>query len=373
MPLYARAMVLQHGRARAGLVSLDLLGLADEAVGGLEDFKRRIAACARHVLVPDEFVLVSTHTHSAPESLALTDLVHTGPFHRWAQFLAEQIGAALQTAAGALRPCRLRAGTIAAPGLSVNRRLRSARGIINPRSVRPSDAVYGPEGPADEQIRVLAFADQADRPAAILVNATAHPVYEMCIKQVSPDYPGEMCRLLEGRHPGAAALMLQGTAGNINPPRVSSGAADAQWHGRRLADLVDQSLAGLCPIAGDELSLRWRSVRLPARTATGRPQAEPLAARIGALRIGQAALVFLPGEPFLEIGQAICKGSPFALTAVMGYSEAWIGYVPTDQAFSNGGYEPGPGRWSRVAPGSAAVMIREARELLNSRHCWSNP
>jgi hypothetical protein len=366
LPLFARALVLDNGRSRVGLVALDLLGLAGEAVGGWDDFKRRVSAHAGDALAADQVVLASTHTHSGPESLALTDLCRTGPFRRWVQLLAEAIGAALKDAAGSLRPCRLVGGVAAAPGLSVNRRIRTARGITAARAVRPSDQVLGPEGPTDEQIRCLAFEDRAGRPIAILVNATTHPVYEMCIKQVSPDYPGELSGVLEERHVGATAIFLQGAAGNINPPQVSSGAADARRHGLRLADLVDQAIPGFPPIAGTELMLRWGTLRLPARTISGGPQAEPLVARIGALRIGRAALVFLSGEPFVEIGLAIGKASPFALTAVVAYAEDYIGYIPTDRAFRNGGYEIGPGRWSRVGPGSEAIVEQEAGRLLTS-------
>ncbi len=366
MPLYARAVVVENSRTRIGVVSLDLLGLAGTAVGGMDDFKRRVSAHAGQAVARDQFVLASTHTHSGPESIGLTDLAQTEPFRKWTEHLARQVGAALQAAAGSLRPGRLLGGSITAPGLSVNRRVRTSRGITAARLIRPTDKVLGPEGPTDDQVRVLSFEAEAGQPAAILVQATAHPVYEMCIKQVSPDYPGEMTNLLEGRHQGAAAMFLQGAAGNINSPEVSSGAADARRHGRRLADIVDQSLGKLHPIAGDELTFRWRTIRLPARTPQGQAQAEPLLTRIGAARIGQAALVFLPGEPFVEIALAICAASPFALTAVAGYAEDYIGYIPTDRAFRNGGYETGPGLWSRVALGSEAVVRQEAIELLKS-------
>lgn len=366
LPLYARAVVVEKGNTRVGLVSMDLLGLAGEAVGGMDHFKRRVSDHAQKALTPDQIVLCSTHTHSGPESLALSDLFQTEPFRRWTQRLAEQIGAALQAAVESLRPCRIACGSVAAPGLSLNRRIRTARGITSVRGIRPSDKVIGPEGPIDEQVRVLAFNDEADRPAAVLVHATAHPVYEMCIKRVSPDYPGEMARLVEERHPGAAALFLQGAAGNVNPPQVSTGETDSRRHGRQLADLVEQSLAKLRAVEDSQLAIRWRTVRLPARTPTGQPQTEPLVARIGAKRVGQAALVFLPGEPFVEIGLAIRAASPFAWTAVVGYAESYIGYIPTDRAFRNGGYETGPGRWSRVAIGSEEIVRREASALLQS-------
>jgi len=366
LPLWARTVVIDNSHARVGLVALDLLGLAGEAVGGMEDFNRRVSAHAAHALPPEHIVLASTHTHSGPESLALSDLHRSAAFQGWARLLAERSGEALRDAAASLRPCRLMVGSIPGPGLSVNRRIKTARGIVPHRAVRPGDVVHGPEGPTDEDIRVAAWVEPSGRPAAILVNATAHPVYEMCIKQVSPDYPGEMARLLDERHPGAMALFLQGAAGNINSPQVSTGAADAARHGRQLADLVDRALAGLRPVQGSDLAIRWRSIQLPARTLKGEPQAEPLPATVGALRLGSAAMVFLPGEPFVEIALAIRKASPFDFTAVVGYAESYIGYIPTDRAFAGGGYETQPGRWSRVAPGSEPIVCRQAIGLLKS-------
>ncbi len=363
-PLHARVLVVQSGQRRVGLVSLDLLGLADAAVDGMPAFKERIVAAAKGVIAADDLMLASTHTHSGPESLALSELYQTQPFQDWVRHLAERVGAALAEAGQGMRPARLAAGTGHAPGLGENRRIKTSRGITSACAVRPTDTVFGPEGPADDRVLVLAFLDEADRPLAALVNATAHPVYEMCIKQVSPDYPGELCRILEARHGGARVLFLQGAAGNINPPRVSSGADDAIQHAETLAGVVDRVFAELRPTQGNELVLRWRQVNLPARDLKGQPQAEPLRATLGAVRLGEASLVLLPGEPFVEIGLAITAASPFPCTAVVGYAEEYIGYIPTDRAFDNRGYETGPGRWSRCAQGAEAAVRDAAIELL---------
>lgn len=365
-PLHARVLVIQSGQRRVGLVSLDLLGLAGEAVGGMPAFKERIVAAAKCLIAADGVVLASTHTHSGPESLALSELYKTQPFQDWVQRLAERIGAALAAAGQAMRPARLAAGTGHAPGLSENRRIKTSRGITVARLVRPTDTVLGPEGPTDDRVLVLAFLDENDRPLAALVNATAHPVYEMCIKQVSPDYPGELCRILEARHGGARVLFLQGAAGNINPPNVSTGAGDAIRHAETLAGVVDRVFANLEPMPGNELELRWRQINLPARDLQGEPQAEPLRAMLGAVRLGDASLVLLPGEPFVEIGLAVSAASPFPFTAVVGYAEEYIGYIPTDRAFGNRGYETGPGRWSRCALGAEAAMRDAAVALLKS-------
>jgi hypothetical protein len=364
-PLHARVLLVQSsGQRRVGLAALDLLGLAGEAVGGIAAFKQRIVAAAKGAMAADDLILTSTHTHSGPESLALSELYQTQPFQDWVRSLAERIGAALAKAGQGMQPARLASGTRHVPGLGQNRRIMTSRGITAARLVRPTDTVFGPEGPVDDRVHVLAFLDADDRPLAVLVNATAHPVYEMCIKQVSPDYPGELCRMLEARYPGARVLFLQGAAGNINSPQVSSGAADAIRHAEQLAGVVDRVLGELRPVPGNELGLRWRQVNLPARDVTGQAQTEPLRTKLGAVRFGQASLVLLPGEPFVEIGLAIAAASRFTFTAVVGYAEEYIGYIPTDRAFDNRGYETGPGRWSRCARGADATVRDAAIDLL---------
>ncbi|MFV2067608.1 MAG: neutral/alkaline non-lysosomal ceramidase N-terminal domain-containing protein [Pirellulales bacterium] len=366
LPLQARALVVEQEDRRIALVSLDLLGLAGKAVGGWSGFKRQVLTAADDVVTADDLVLASTHTHGGPESIALTDLFRTQAFKTWVGDLARSIGAAIKNAARSVRPCRPMVASRNAPELSVNRRIKTTRGIASVRQKLPPGVVIGPEGPVDDGVRVTAFIDPSDQPIAILVNFTAHPVLEMCIKKVSPDYPGEMNRELERRHPGTVAMFLQGACGNINPPTMERGAANSRRYGQRLAAIVHDAMSDLQPLDGDELGLRWKTVRLPRRDVHGLPESKPLEIRIGAARLGNAAFVFLPGEPFVEIALALRRASPWKFTAVVGYAEDYIGYIPTDRAFINGGYEIGPGRWSQVARGSESIVCRGAIELVSA-------
>lgn len=75
---------------------------------------------------------------------------------------------------------------------------------------------------------------------------------------------------------------------------------------------------------------------------------------------GDAAFVFLPGEPLVELALAIREASPWDFTAVVGCADDYIGYIPTNRVFENGGYEIGPGRWSRLAAGSDVIVRQEA-------------
>lgn len=57
-------------------------------------------------------------------------------------------------------------------------------------------------------------------------------------------------------------------------------------------------------------------------------------------KIGDVAIVSMPGEPFAEIGVAARQASPFAFTMFCGYSDGVGGdYLPTTCEYDHGGYE----------------------------------
>ena len=233
LPICARTVIIERQEQRIAIVALDLLGLAGETVGGITRFKQQIAKTADSLVQPETLILTSTHTHTSPESAALTGLYQTPAFQAWTKQLIQSIANTIRDAANIARPCRLTTGTHLTSGMTLNRRIQTTKGIRSVRQPIPPDELIGPEGPTDDLVRVAAFTNQNDKPAAILVNFTAHPVIDMCIKQLSPDYPGELCLELERRHPGAIPLFLQGACGNINPPMVATSADDARQYGHQ--------------------------------------------------------------------------------------------------------------------------------------------
>jgi hypothetical protein len=81
-----------------------------------------------------------------------------------------------------------------------------------------------------------------------------------------------------------------------------------------------------------------------------------------AIRLGDAALVGVPLEPFARIGARVRAASPFAVTQLAGYTNGWEGYVPVAEAFAEGGYEA---EWaSPYSPEAAAALEREALDAL---------
>ncbi len=60
---------------------------------------------------------------------------------------------------------------------------------------------------------------------------------------------------------------------------------------------------------------------------------------ITVVRIGDVAIVALPGELFVEIGLSIKKHSPFPITVIATLANGSLCYLPTAEAFRTGGYE----------------------------------
>ena len=58
------------------------------------------------------------------------------------------------------------------------------------------------------------------------------------------------------------------------------------------------------------------------------------------LDLGQALVVHLPGEPFIEYQLKAQELRRDRFVCVAGYGDDGPGYIPTNQGFFEGGYEP---------------------------------
>lgn len=94
------------------------------------------------------------------------------------------------------------------------------------------------------------------------------------------------------------------------------------------------------------------------------PDPTPVQVDVQILRIGDLAIVAMPGEPFAEIGAAIKKASPFAFTMFCGYSTGkGSGYMPVESEYAHGGYEV---EMTPYGKGAAEILIRETIGLFRS-------
>ena len=174
------------------------------------------------------------------------------------------------------------------------------------------------------------------------------------MRQVSPDYPRGIVRRPGGHESGCRGDLLQRGRRQHQPydglgrPSGSSptcGRADAGCR-RRLVE------GEMCDPSGGVVRTATRGPA-HATAAGGGGRSDD---RGGNRRPvpGRSGAGVLPGEPFAETGLAIKDGSPFPFTAVIAYAEDALGYVPTDQAFAEGGYQNGIRSMVRRRPGQRA-------------------
>ncbi len=358
LPLYARVLVLKSATEAVAIVSMDLLTLSDTSVGGWDRFKKGMAG----VIPAEKIVICYTHTHSAPESGGITDLYLTAEFKDWIAEIQLKIKNAIASALAKLSPCSATLASSILEGYSLQRRIKTAEGIIMSDSIQPIAPDLMTMEPVDRRVKSLCLKNLKGEGIATVVHAVCHPVHEMCIPQVSSEFPGEMCDELEKTSASGTALFLNGAAGDTNPPTVSMGPTYAHEHGAALAKLVleqeDREVL--------ETSFAFGRKNIPLQIRAGAKidnQLDALA-RLSAVKIGDLAIVFLPGEPFIEVALAIEKSSPFTNTIVVGFSENTIGYIPTTAAFEEGGYEIGPGKWSYLGTESDKLVKIKAVQLL---------
>lgn len=74
------------------------------------------------------------------------------------------------------------------------------------------------------------------------------------------------------------------------------------------------------------------------------------------------ALAAIPGEPFVQIGQRVKSGSSYACTLFSGYSNEGLAYIPTRDAYPDGGYEV---EITPFAPGAAERIVAQTVDELS--------
>jgi hypothetical protein len=139
------------------------------------------------------------------------------------------------------------------------------------------------------------------------------------------------------------------------PPEEAD--AEARRHGERLASLrgrvSEEELRAAVGVAR-----RARMAADKAQQYAGRREVE---AELHGIRLGPVGLVGFPGEPFSEIGARIKAASPLPHALFSGYTNDYLGYLPTTAAYAEGGYEVDT---SPFLPGSDDRVVEAALALL---------
>ena len=400
-PLMAKALVFQQGDTKAALVVGDLLGVPQTLTREV-----RARAAARTGIPAANIAITATHTHTGPlfsgeRARIFSDLAAakygSDPLARinYVETLRDRLIEVIVAANADLSAASLEFVTAREDRLSFNRRYHLNDGTVatNPGISNPK--IIGPAGPIDPDLPFLLISK--DKTPVGSLTVFAMHLDTVGGTEYSADYAGQLATALR-REFGVRFISVfgTGTCGNINH-------IDASGSRRYTARLIGEQLAVSVlsmrqrePVADAALGAASARIMLPLRKVS---EAQVAAARVNTPKIGttdlpfltqvetvtaldlsqrgptldaevqvvrlnrDTAIVLLPAEIFVELGLAIKQASPFKHTLVIELSNDNPAYIPTENAFKEGGYEPVN---SRIEPGGGEQLVVEALRLLKT-------
>jgi hypothetical protein len=249
-----------------------------------------------------------------------------------------------------------------------------------------------PTGVIDPYLKMVSLWNERE-PVVVLTYYATHPQSYYRTGKANPDFPG-MARNERQDSTGIHHLHFTGAGGNIGAGKWNDGSPENRpvLAGRLAAAMAlawqNTSKGAVSP--GD---VDWRSLRVHLPLAAHlkeakleailRDETAPATERFAAaddliwlrrtragddtdiscLRIGDARILHMPGELFVEYQLAAQRMRPELFVAMAAYGEYGPGYIGTEVAYSQGGYETGPGA-SSVAPDIEGILMAAMRDIL---------
>ncbi len=409
--LLAKALVIDNGDVRIAMVTCDLIAVPEAIANAV---KARIEE--RCGISPECVMVNATHTHSGA---GVSNLLGMGEDEGYTTWLPLKVADAVELAIKRMQPARAGFASVMEDRISFYRRwlmqdgtVRMNPGLNNPDLVRPM-------GEIDPELAMMYVEGVDGTPISVVASFSLHYVGTGSVGQVSADYFGQFFNLMRHYLGGNCVPILWNAAsGQINNNDYSG---ERIWRdrghprARRMAnvlaghvlteiqlmdldeelaleavtgtlefsrkvitetdlDIAEQILAGGYdyeegpfswvvgqPVRKDRVGVYARQCQRLAALP------EQMTAPVQAIRLGDAAILALPGEIFVETGlriKAQTSASPLMLVSLANGS---IGYVCTDEALTQeGGYETWASLSSLGGVGTVPAMESLSLSLLET-------
>lgn len=400
-PLWLRGIVIVGAGEPIVIGAVDWIGVANESHQVL---RRQLAAAANSR--PERVSIHALHQHDAPrcDFSAAALLAHYGiedTFYDvpWARDVFERTAVAVRRAIEEAQPFN-QIGLGAAPVHEVasNRRLLDDQGRVAATrftATRDPKLRAAPVGTIDPLLRSISFWHD-DQPRAVLTYYATHPQSYYRTGKANPDFPG-YARDARQEATGVPHVHFNGAGGNIGAGKWNDGSPETrQVLADKVADAMERAWNATKrqPITAQQIGWESVPVQLPLAEhlvdeqlvaklrADGNPAEYVGAARglawlrrslqedpidISCLSLGNARILHLPGELFVEYQLAAAAMRPDLFVAMAAYGDYAPGYIGTEIAYSQGGYETSE-RASRVAPQVERVLVDAIKQLLDVKH-----
>jgi hypothetical protein len=395
--LLAKGIVLEASGERYVLCAIDYCAICNST---LDLFRRKVAEGAG--TDPARVAVHAVHQHTAPiaDNDAFRLLLQTKdpppcPDLKFYEEMADRLSAGVKESLRGLQPFdRIGAGEGKVERVASTRRLVEKDGKVHrPRwSVVKGEDIDlrdAPEGLIDPMLKTVTLA-RGDQPLVRLHYYACHPQSFYGDPRVTYDFPGLAREALE-KQENVFQVYFTGCAGDVLTGKYNDGtpAAREQFAQRLLAGM-EAAIAATRWAPAESLQWRIAAVKLPLYTGPNRSVTEnrarlsdpkedlgsrlelgamlvafaerierPLA--LSSLQIGRIHLLDLPGECLIDFQLFAQRSAPGDFVAVAAYTDLGPGYICTDKAFEQGGYEPTD---TAVGPGSEALMKAAILKLL---------
>ena len=408
-PINARALVLDDGRQRLGIVVVDSCMMPRQ----LLDEAKSLAA-ERTGIRADRMLIAATHSHSAPSSMGC---LGTEADPNYVPYLRGKLVEALVAAEANLEPARVGWAVANAEAFTALRRwIRRPDRIAddpfgnptvraNMHAGRVWDDVTGESGPKDPDLNLISFRAKGGRPLAMLASFSMHYHGDQAL---SADYFGLFCEGFQarvapapdGQRPPFVAMMAHGCSGDIWLRDYTKQPSEWPKH------TIDSYTEGLLEIAlqayesieyAEDADLAMSEARLKMEYRVPDKQRLEWARRIvdamgdrppkdttevyareqiylhewqatevvvQALRIGQIAIATTPTETYALTGLKLKYQSPLPQTMVLELANGGDGYLMPPEQLLLGGYNTWPARSAGLEIEAEPRVTEAALQLL---------
>lgn len=371
MSLRAKGIVLLGAGYPIVLCSIDWIGIANDSQ---DAFKNALAEAA--LTSPDRVEIHTVHQHDAPicdfsaERILKERGIDVAGFDGFfARSFLDRLSNSVKCAVSSAFPVtEIGIGKADVHEVASNRIVPLGDGKFGTRYSSEKRESYrnAPEGVIDPEVSLVSFWN-GDNPLAVLSFYATHPQSYYLTGIANPDFPGIARHMRELEVPDVPHIHFNGAGGNIASGKYNDGDhRNRLILARRLADGMRRAWSDTERIEVSPGMIEWNTepLYLPANIETaaiggqlesmdrnvltnsvGRyawylRRISGLAINASCLKIGDdIALLFLPGELFVEYQLAAKKMAPRKFIAMAAYGDYGPFYIGTRKAYEAGGYE----------------------------------
>ena len=347
--IYHRIVAMDDGVKQFFLVSTDICVMSPS------EYDHVAAILQKDLGIdPENFWWTLTHTHSAPE-VGVPGLPEV--------FMGDRYKHDVDTAYTSLVERSLIKGITEARNKLAKAKLGVGWGFsqanINRRAIDVDGKAslgLNPEGAVDRKIGLIRLDKEDGSPLALIANYAIHgTVLGPAQTEISGDAPGIVSEYVEQKL-GVPLLFINGAAGNLAPiysvypnPKAGHLSQFKVLLGDKILSANKEIVSSRSDIKLFTGSLIIETPRKPnlswpkdlsryTQTLANGDHQVLLPARF--LKINEDVAIWsLPVELFCEISNEIRDRSPFPFTFFYGYTNGWLGYLPTEKEWKYGGYE----------------------------------